>query len=148
MTSFLRCRWTKGILPTKAPPKSISQTGIQARRKELAIEWMNIAGDCSERSVEIVSEDAVFESDAFPFLKTPQEYGKMMSQIVKALSLDQRSFVYPYPSFSDFAGRNSDHDPSKRQTKTQTTPDSVFTRERRNSDHGLSFWEGKTQTMI
>ena len=60
----------------------------------------------------------------------------------------QRPCVYPYPSVSDFAGRNSDHGPSKTQTKTQTTPDSVFTRERRNSDHGLSFWEGKTQTMV
>ena len=60
----------------------------------------------------------------------------------------QRPWVYPYPSVSDFAGRNSDHGPSKTQTKTQTTPDSVFTRERRNSDHGLSFWEGKTQTMV
>ena len=26
--------------------------------------------------------------------------------------------------------------------------DSVFIGERRNSDHGLSFWEGKTQTMV
>ena len=50
----------------------------------------------------------------------------------------------PTPSVSDFAGRNSDHSPNK----TQTTPDSVFTRERRNSDQGLSFWEGKTQTMV
>ena len=32
--------------------------------------------------------------------------------------------------------------------QTQTTPDSVFTKERRNSDHGLSFWERKTQTMV
>ena len=53
----------------------------------------------------------------------------------------QRPWVYPYPRVSDFEGRNSDHGPSKTQTKTQTTPDSVFTRERRNSDHGLSFWE-------
>ena len=60
----------------------------------------------------------------------------------------QRPWVYPYPRVSDFAGRNSDHDPSKTQTKTQTTPDSVFIGERRNSDHGLSFWEGKTQTMV
>ena len=85
MTSFLCCGWIEGILPSKALPKSMSQTDIQSRRKELAIEWMNIAGDCSERSVKIVSEDAVFESDAFPFLKTPQEYGKMMSQIVNVL---------------------------------------------------------------
>ena len=38
------------------------------------------------------------------------------------------------------AGGHSDHGPRKTRTKTQTTPDSVFTRERRNSDHGLSFW--------
>ena len=56
----------------------------------------------------------------------------------------QRSFVYPYPSVSDFAGRNSDHGPSKTQTKTQTTPKSVFSREKKNSDHGLSFWGRKT----
>ena len=62
----------------------MSQTDIQSRRKELAIAWMKIAGDCSE----MVSEDAVFESDALPFLKTPQEYGEMMSQILKALSLE------------------------------------------------------------
>ena len=60
----------------------------------------------------------------------------------------QRPWVYPYPRVSDFAGRNSDHGPSKTQTKTQTTPDSVFIGARRNSDHGLSFWEGKTQTMV
>ena len=51
----------------------------------------------------------------------------------------QCSFVYPYPSVSDLAGENSDHSPRKTRTKTQTTPDSVFIRERRNSDHGLSF---------
>ena len=34
-------------------------------------------------------------------------------------------------SASDFAGRNSDHGPSKTQTKTQTVPDSVLTRESR-----------------
>ena len=33
--------------------------------------------------------------------------------------------------------------PRKTRTKTQTTPNSVFTGQRRNSDHGLSFWEGK-----
>ena len=44
----------------------------------------------------------------------------------------QRPWVYPYPSVSDFAGRNSDRGPSKTQTKTQT-------RERRNSDHGGTF---------
>ena len=56
---------------------------------------------------------------------------------------NQCSFVYPYPSVSDLAGGNSDHGPRKTRTKTQTTPDSVFTRARRNSDHGLSlgcFW--------
>ena len=66
-----------------------------------------------------------------------------------------RSFVYPYPSVSGFAGRSSDHGRSKTRTKTQTTPDSVFIggKEklrpcskflgRENSDHGLSlgcFW--------
>ena len=29
------------------------------------------------------------------------------------------SDTYPYPTVSDFAGRNSDHGPSKTQTKTQ-----------------------------
>ena len=33
----------------------------------------------------------------------------------------------PYPSMPDFAGKNSDHGPSKTQTKTQTNSDSVFT---------------------
>ena len=60
----------------------------------------------------------------------------------------QGSLVYPYPSVSDLAGGNSDHGPSKTQTKTQTTPDTVFTSERRNSDHGLSCWRGKTQTRL
>ena len=60
----------------------------------------------------------------------------------------QCSFVYPYPSVSDLAGGNLDHGPRKTRTKTQTTPDSAFTRERRNSDHGLSFWGRKTQTMV
>ena len=60
----------------------------------------------------------------------------------------QCSFVYPYPSVSDLAGGNSDHGPRKTQTKTQATRDSVFIRKRRNSDHGLSFWSGKTQTMV
>ena len=60
----------------------------------------------------------------------------------------QGSLVYPYPSVSDLAEGNSDHGPGKTRTKTQTTPDSVFTRERRNSDHGLSFWVGETQTMV
>ena len=54
----------------------------------------------------------------------------------------QCSFVYPYPSVSALAGGNSDHGPRKTRTKTQTTPDSVFIGERRNSDHGLSFWGG------
>ena len=57
----------------------------------------------------------------------------------------QCSFVYPYPSVSDLAGGNSDHGPRKTRTKTQTTPDSAFARETRNSDHGLSlgcFWVG------
>ena len=35
----------------------------------------------------------------------------------------------------------------KTQTKTQTTPDSVFARERRNSDHGLSFWGRKISSV-
>ena len=30
-------------------------------------------------------------------------------------------WVYRYPSVSDIVGRNSDHAPSKTQTKTQTT---------------------------
>ena len=60
----------------------------------------------------------------------------------------QCSFVYPYPSVSDLAGGNSDHGPRKTRAKTQTTPNSVLTKERRNSDHGLSFWGGKTQTMV
>ena len=63
----------------------------------------------------------------------------------------ERPWVYPYPRVSDFAGRSSDHGPSKTQTKTQTTPVSLFTRQRRetqtwskflgrdNSDHGLNF---------
>ena len=54
----------------------------------------------------------------------------------------------PLPQFSALAGGNSDHGPRKTRTKTQTTPDSVFIGERRNSDHGLSFWGGKTQTMV
>ena len=53
----------------------------------------------------------------------------------------------PYPSVSELAGGNSDHGPRKTRTKTQTTPDSAFARER-NSDHGPSFWGGKTQTMV
>ena len=56
---------------------------------------------------------------------------------------NQCSFVYPYPSVSDLAGGNPDQGPSKIRTKTQTTPDSVFSKERRNSDHSLSFWGGK-----
>ena len=52
----------------------------------------------------------------------------------------QCSLVYPYPSVSELEGGDSDHGPSKTRTKTQTTPDSGFTRQRRNSDHGLSFW--------
>ena len=60
----------------------------------------------------------------------------------------QCSFVYPYPSASALAGGNSDHGPRKTRTKTQTTPDSIFIGERRNSDHGLSFSFGKTQTMV
>ena len=55
----------------------------------------------------------------------------------------QRPWVYPYPRVSDFAGRKSDQGPSKTQTKNQTTADSVFIGERRNSDHGLSSSEGK-----
>ena len=51
----------------------------------------------------------------------------------------------PYPSVSHFAGGNSDHGPSKAQTKTQTP---AFSQIRRNSDHGPSFWGGKTQTMV
>ena len=54
-----------------------------------------------------------------------------------------RQWVYPYPRVSDFAGRNSDNSPSETQTKTQTTPDSAYAKERKNSDHGLSFWKGK-----
>ena len=38
---------------------------------------------------------------------------------------------------------NTQHGPRKTRTKTQTTPDSVFTRERRNSDHGLSEFLGR-----
>ena len=60
----------------------------------------------------------------------------------------QCSFFYPYPSVSVLARGNSDHGPRKTRTKTQTTPDSVFIGETRNSDHGLSFWGGKTQTMV
>ena len=58
------------------------------------------------------------------------------------------TFVYPYPSVSALAGGNSDHGPRKTRTKTQTTPDSVFIGETRNSDHGLSSWGGETQTMV
>ena len=54
--------------------------------------------------------------------------------------------VYAYPNVSEFAGRSSDHGPSKTQTKTQATPDSVFTRERRNSWSKLLGRE--TQTMV
>ena len=56
--------------------------------------------------------------------------------------------AHSYPSVSALAGGNSDHGPRKTRTKTQTTPDSVFIGERRNSDHGLSFWGWKTQTMV
>ena len=63
-------------------------------------------------------------------------------------AISQCSFVYPYPSVSALAAGNSDHGPRKTRTKTQTTPDSVFIGERRNSDHGLSFWGGETQTMV
>ena len=59
------------------------------------------------------------------------------------LGIGQCSFVYPYPNASDLVGGNSDHGPRKTRTKTHTTPDSVFKRERRNSDHGLSFWGGE-----
>ena len=55
----------------------------------------------------------------------------------------------PTPVFLTLWGETYlDHGPRKTRTKTQTTPDSVFTRDRRNSDHGLSFWGGKTQTMV
>ena len=63
------------------------------------------------------------------FLQTHQAH-------LKKLSSGQGSLVYPYPSVSDLAGGNSDHGPSKTRTKTQTTPDSIFTRERRNSARG------------
>ena len=53
--------------------------------------------------------------------------------------INQCSFVYPYPSVSALEGGNSDHGPRKTRTKTQTTPDSAFIGERKNSDHGLSF---------
>ena len=58
------------------------------------------------------------------------------------------SLIYPYPSISDLVGGISDHGFSR--TKTQTTPNTVFTRDKRklrpwseflgreNSDHGLS----------
>ena len=62
-------------------------------------------------------------------------------------SIFQCSFVYPYPSASALAGGNLDHGPRKTRTKTQAAADSVFIRERRIS-HGLSFREGKTQTMV
>ena len=52
------------------------------------------------------------------------------------------------PSVSDLAGGNSDHGPRKTRIKTQTNPDSVFSRDKRNSDHGPRFWGGKTQTMV
>ena len=46
----------------------------------------------------------------------------------------------PTPVFLSSREFFSDHGPRKTRTKTQTTPDSVFTRERRNSDHGPNFW--------
>ena len=49
----------------------------------------------------------------------------------------QRPWVYPYPSVSDFAGRNSDHGPSKTQTKTQTTRQTLYLP-----------GKGETQTMV
>ena len=61
---------------------------------------------------------------------------------------NQCSFVYPYPIFLPSAGGNSDHGPRKTRTKSQTTPDSGFIGESRNSDHSLSFRGGKTQTMV
>ena len=45
---------------------------------------------------------------------------------------NQRSLVHPHPSAPDSAGGNSNHCPSKTQTKNQTTAHTVFTRERRN----------------
>ena len=56
-----------------------------------------------------------------------------------------------FPTFATLRGKTFSVDDdmlNKSQTKTQTTPDTVFTREGRNSDRGLSFWEGKTQTMV
>ena len=58
----------------------------------------------------------------------------------------------PYPTVSDFAGRNWDHGPSKTQTQTQTKTQTLYLpggKEkvrpwskfpgRENSDHGLNF---------
>ena len=61
---------------------------------------------------------------------------------------DRCSFVCSYPSVSYLAGGKRRPWSKQTWTKNQTTPDSVFTRERRNSDHGLSFRGGETQTMV
>ena len=60
----------------------------------------------------------------------------------KLLSLSRSSFVYRYPSVSQFARRNSDHGPSKAQTKTQTTPDSapILGQEKLTGEGKLRLW--------
>ena len=61
---------------------------------------------------------------------------------------NQRSFVYPYPSVSVFAGRNSDHDRSKTRAKNQTTPDSVVTGGKEKLRPWPKFVGKETQTMV
>ena len=70
----------------------------------------------------------------------------------------QCSFVYPYPVpvfLTSWDENQTKLRPKLRpklrlklRTKTQTTPDSVFARERRNPDHGPRFWDGKSQTIV
>ena len=60
----------------------------------------------------------------------------------------QRPWVYPYPSVSDFAGTKLR--PWSKQNSDQNSDHTrlCIYHGKRNSDHGLSFWEEKTQTMV
>ena len=49
----------------------------------------------------------------------------------------------PYPSVSDFAGGNSDHGPSKTQTKTQATPDTVQSAPKERRRRRAGKWSSK-----
>ena len=116
---------------------------------------------CAKLSMEFVGQACAYSS-GIPFLcaiESPRDvkssnssechYTQKGGQKRKAREKQsQCSLIYPYLSLSDFTVQSSDHGSSKTQTKTQTSPDSVLVRERRNSDHVLSFCRGETQTMV